>query len=110
MPDVRDRLRTSLKAALKARDEVATAALRSALSAIANAEAVPPPASKLRLGVGSGEAPRRELSEAEVKAILRAEIEEKQSAAGVYERLGEVEEARTLRAQVEFLNRLVSAQ
>ena len=40
-PDqVRQRLRESLKVALNARDKVAVAALRSALSAIDNAEAV----------------------------------------------------------------------
>jgi uncharacterized protein YqeY len=107
VPDVRDRLRESLKAALKDRDEVATAALRTALSAIANAEAVPPAPWKSRLGVGAGEAARRELSDADVIAILRAEVEEKQSAASVYERLGESNEARRLRAEAEFLHGLV---
>jgi hypothetical protein len=38
---MRTSLREGLKAALKARDRVAVAALRSALSAIDNAEAVP---------------------------------------------------------------------
>ena len=110
MPDVSDRLRASLKAALKARDEVATSALRSALSAIANAEAVPSGPARLRLGIGAGDVPRRELSDAEIDAVLRAEIEEKQSAAAVYERIGELNEARRLRAEAEYLQRLVSAE
>ena len=38
---MRASLRDDLKAALKARDRVATAALRSTLAAIDNAEAVP---------------------------------------------------------------------
>ena len=38
-----ERLRTALTGALSARDTVAAAALRSALGAIANAEAVPVP-------------------------------------------------------------------
>ena len=40
--DIRTRLRRALSAALKARNATATSALRSALSAIANAEAVDP--------------------------------------------------------------------
>ena len=39
--DVRDRLGRALRDALKARDQVAASALRSALAAIGNAEAVP---------------------------------------------------------------------
>jgi hypothetical protein len=42
--DIRTRLRRALGVALKARDAGAVSALRSAMSAIGNAEAVDPPA------------------------------------------------------------------
>jgi uncharacterized protein YqeY len=43
---VRERLSRALRAAMKARDTVAVSALRSALSAIANAEAVDTPGTR----------------------------------------------------------------
>ncbi len=71
--DLRQRLRTALVTAVKARDTVAVPALRSALSAIDNAEAVTPDAAATRglaieqgpvavgvgVGVGAAAAPRR---------------------------------------------------
>jgi hypothetical protein len=42
--DIRITLQRALRAAMKSRDTVAVSALRSALAAIANAEAVPAPA------------------------------------------------------------------
>jgi uncharacterized protein YqeY len=54
METVRDRLRAALPAALKARDSVAVAALRSALAAIDNAEAVD---LATRPGLGSNPGP-----------------------------------------------------
>jgi uncharacterized protein len=42
--DVRSRLQTALREAMKARDSAAASALRSALGAIGNAEAIPPSA------------------------------------------------------------------
>jgi uncharacterized protein len=98
-------------AALKARDDVAVAALKSAVSAIDNAQAVdvPPEAAsggriaKSRLGVGSAEAPRRRLTRGEVIAVLRREIEEKTAAAGQYERAARVTEAARLRREADVL-------
>lgn len=63
---MRDNMRHDLKAAMKARDQVAVAAIRSALSAIDNAEAVPIEHSVAENGsaevagsaVGLGAAPR----------------------------------------------------
>ena len=107
MADIRRRLRDALYAALKARDEVATAALRSAVSAIANAEAVGPAPAKLRLGPGAGDVPRRDLSDDELLAIVRAEVGERQRAAADYERLGQAEKARRLRAEADVLRALV---
>lgn len=109
MADVRLRLREALASALKERDEVATAALRTAVSAIANAEAVVPAPSKVRLGVGAGDVPRRELSEAEMKAILQSEIEELTHAAADYRGRGENDRADRLHAEAHFLTKLLES-
>jgi uncharacterized protein YqeY len=108
MADIRRRLRDALHAALKASDEVATAALRSAISAIANAEAVAPGPSKVRLGVGAGDVPRRDLSDDEVLAIIRAEVDERLRAAAEYEGLGKPEHARRLRSEGDVLSKLLT--
>ena len=77
LPPLRDRLRAALPAALKARDRTAVAALRSALAAIDNAEAVD--ASDVHAGAieasapgpGAAERPRRELTESDIDDIVR---------------------------------------
>lgn len=78
---IEDRLREALRDAMRARDTPAVTALRTALSALANAEAVavdPAAATggaigQAPVGAGATEAPRRELSEGERIAIVRAE-------------------------------------
>src|SRR3954464_895805 len=98
--DVRDRLRSALKAAMKDRDKTAVAALRSALGAIDNAEAVDPAHAPkatsgviagAAVGLNAGEVPRLELTEERVVDIVRAEIAERTTAAEEYERLGQTE-------------------
>jgi uncharacterized protein len=97
------------------RDRAAMAVYRTALSAIANAEAVPsgeavssgddPRAGAIEstpLGVGRTEAPRRTLTERDEIAIVRAEISERRAAA---ESLGTASPAaaRQLLADAELL-------
>lgn len=110
-PDIRSRLRLALTEALKARDKDAASALRSALSAIGNAEAVDPgeagsgrpggPGSVhfagAVAGLGAAEAERRHLTEADVAAIVRAETAERQAAASQYERTGHAGQAAGIR-------------
>ena len=108
-PDIRSRLRRALTGALKARDADAVWALRSALSAIGNAEAVDPgevsrPGASGSIhfagaaaGLGAAEAERRHLTEADVAAIVRAEAAEREAAASQYERSGHNEQAAGLR-------------
>jgi uncharacterized protein YqeY len=93
MSEIYARLRADLTAALKARDPVTVAALRSALTALDNAGAVEVPASKAggtehiagaAAGVGSTEMARRELSEDDVRTILRSQVDELSRAAGEY--------------------------
>ncbi len=109
---LRDRLRAALPPAIKARDRYAVAALRSALAAIENAEAVaPPPPPRLQEGViagataghSSGEATRVDLSEDQVAAIVRAEVDERRAAAGDYARAGQGERAARLTAEADVL-------
>jgi uncharacterized protein YqeY len=93
---------------MKGRDATAVAALRSALGAIDNAEAVDPSHAPRRqggvlaggvAGLGTGEVARRTLSPSDVAAVLRAEVDDRRSAAGEYERLGRPVDAARLRAE-----------
>ena len=106
--DVRTRLRRALGDALKARDADTVSALRTAIGAIANAEAVeagpgrPAGTGSTQFagtvaGLGAGEAERRRLTEADVAAIVRQEAAEREAAAGEYERAGHAAEAARLR-------------
>ena len=112
--DVRASLRRALGAALRARDPVAASALRSALGALGNAEAVPSPQTPASsvgsryiagagAGLGAGEAQRRRLSESEAAAIVRAEIAERLAAASDYERSGRTDRAGRLRREAQVL-------
>jgi uncharacterized protein len=119
MPDpvrLREGLRKSLRDALSSRDTIAVAALRSAMSALDNAEAVdqshaPGPAVgagwNVRLGVGAGEAARRELSAQDVIEIVHAEVKDRTAAAAEYERLGRADEATRLRAEASTLESFI---
>jgi uncharacterized protein YqeY len=97
---------------MKAKDQVAVSALRSALAALANAEAssiaeakgpVAGPIAGARLGVGAAEATRRDLTEDDVIDVLRDEIQERTTAATDYERLGRPDQAERLRAEAAVL-------
>jgi uncharacterized protein YqeY len=113
-------LRRALVDAMKARDSVAVSALRSALAAIENAEAVdaadgaPAGAGDADgdthvagsvVGLGAGEVSRRTLTPAEVVATVRAELDERLAAAVEYQRLGRREHAERLRGEAGVLSR-----
>ncbi|HTJ72429.1 MAG TPA: hypothetical protein VL551_33120 [Actinospica sp.] len=109
---LRDRLRAAVPAAMKARDRSTVAALRSALAAIENAEAVDiDDDARARagaieaslVGVGAAEIARRELTEADVAAIVQHEIAERRAAAATYEAAGHVERAAGLVAEADAL-------
>jgi uncharacterized protein YqeY len=121
--DVRDRLRRALPAAIRARDTVAVAALRSALAAIDNAEAVDPGAVESQAdqapasgagshpgvagsvaGVGAGEVARRPLTAWEIEETVRAEVVERQIVARIYEGAGRLDQAERLRREAQLLN------
>ena len=110
---LRTALRAGLTAALKARDADTVAALRTAIAAIDNAEAVPardtaPPATSAhiagaRSGPGSTEAARRQLTAGELHDILRDQITEHTREADRYHALGQASAAERLRRQARTL-------
>ena len=110
---LRSLLRADLRAAMKARDREAVSALRTALAAIDNAEAVQAPdapagqqsehVAGATAGVGSAEAARRVLSADDVRALLRAQIDERRTEAEVYETGGQADAAARLRREADTL-------
>jgi uncharacterized protein YqeY len=110
-PSLRQRLRDALPDAIRARDGVTVAALRSTLAALDNAEAVDRPAGpgdslaieRTPIGVGAAEVERRLLTDETVERIVRAEVTEREAAASQYDRAGRAERAARLRAEAAVL-------
>lgn len=111
---MRTDLRRDLTVALKARDRVAVTALRSALAAIDNAEAVADDrlgrgiaghghVAGSAVGVGAAEVERRELTEADLRAIVSEEVQDRSVAAEGYEQAGRHDRAERLRAEADVL-------
>ena len=114
MTELEGRLRSALRIALRERNVVAMGALRSTLAALGNATAV----QSVRLapggdehvagsvaGLGAAEVPRRELTDAEAVAIVRAEIADRTAAAEQYGRSPAADRLRTEAALLgRFLN------
>jgi uncharacterized protein len=117
--DLRIRLSAALKDAMRARDQVAAAALRSALGAIGNAEAVPadqtaavpgaggPHFAGAVAGLGAAEMARRQLTPADLEAIMRTEISERERAADEYAANGFADQAERLRREASVLSSIV---
>ncbi|MGO4443117.1 glutamyl-tRNA amidotransferase [Mycobacterium sp. 2YAF39] len=112
----RTALREALLAARKQRDATRVSALRSALSAIDNAETpdaveVDAPASTTIaggvVGLGAAEVARRELSDAQIRRLLRAEIDERLAAMQQVTNGGRPERAARLRAEAAVLTGLL---
>ena len=112
--DLRPRLRSSLREALRSRDVPAASALRSALAAIDNPEAIPVSRTRTTAttsehfagaaaGLGAAEAERRALTDAQVCEIVDAEIGERLSAAAHYESRGHAEQGTKLRREAQVL-------
>lgn len=87
--DLKDRLRTDLTAAIKARDELRSSTLRMALTAITNAEV----AGKVA----------RDLDDADVVGVLAAEAKKRREAAEAFDEAGRTESAAKERAEAEVL-------
>jgi len=115
---IRDRLAGALHGAMRDRDRAAVRALRGALAALGNAEAVEVPAvsgptrteparspaasahvAASSVGLGSTEVARRTLDDATVRAVVLAEADEHERAAATYDAAGHGGRAAELRAQ-----------
>jgi hypothetical protein len=94
--DLKARLRTDLNTAMKARDELTTATLRMALTAITNEEV-------------AGKA-ARELSDDEVLRVITRENKKRREAAEAYDAAGRDELASRERAEGQVLERYLPAQ
>lgn len=112
MDELRAALQTALTTAMKARDRVATSALRTTLAAVAHAEAVPieeAPAARAGViaggvqGLGAGEVARRTLNEADVRAVVDAEIADRRAQAAHFDELGRPDDAARLRAEADAI-------
>ncbi len=112
--DIRQRLRGALRAAMRSRDVRAASALRSALAAIDNAEAIPvsetrttattsPHFAGAAAGLGAAEAQRRSLTGRQICEVVEAEIAERVAAAANYEG-GHPEQASRLRREAQVLS------
>ena len=89
MPELKDRLRSDLTAAMKARDGVRASTLRMALTAVTNAE------------VAGKQA--RVLSDDEVTAVLVSEAKKRREAAEAYDEGGRDQSASKERAEAAVL-------
>ena len=114
--NLRARLRDDLRAAMKARNAVATSVLRSLIAAIDNAQSVevakapsaPVADSEWVAGAssfGAADVPRRLLSAAELDALMCDEAEKLRAAAAEMARLGRHEAADRARAEAEIAQR-----
>lgn len=112
---LRSLLRADLVATIKMRKTDTTSALRSAIAAIDKAEAVAAPTSPevatsktiagARAGVGSTEVERRDLSIAEVQALLSDQMAECEAAAELYASRGQQDAASRLRREADILRK-----
>ncbi len=102
---VREQLKAELLKAMKARDTIAVATIRTMLGAIDNAEAVPLPQGLVFAIDGSAEVPRRLLTEEDIRAILTREREERRRAHAHYSALGLVEETERVRKEAAVFDR-----
>ncbi|HSE09116.1 MAG TPA: GatB/YqeY domain-containing protein [Nocardioidaceae bacterium] len=89
MSDLKDRLRTDLTAAIKAREELRASTLRMVLTAVTNAEVA---------GKQS-----RELSDEDVLGVLSSEAKKRREAAEAFDEAGRSEMAAKERAEAEVL-------
>lgn len=96
MNELKERLRTDLNAAMRARDQVRMRTLRMALTSITNEEV-------------SGDS-ARELTDDEITKVLTREAKRRREAADAFESAGRSDQAAAERAEGEVLARYLPAQ
>lgn len=106
---LRRQLNGDLLLAMKAKDTVAVSALRSVLSALDNASAVPISTVAAPVFGLSGDVPRKDLSETDCQQIISTEVSARSDSAEEYMRLGRGNEAARLRAEQAVIQRYVTS-
>ena len=107
---IREQMQADLVAALKAGDVAAVSVLRTALAALANAEAVNPGAGAPLVRAGLfGDVERRNLGTVDVIAVVAGERDELQAAAAVLDAAGRTTEADACRTRAAILDRYLAA-
>src|SRR3954470_17325320 len=94
--ELKDRLRTDLTAAIKARDEITSSTLRMVLTAVTNAEV----AGKQQ----------RELSDDDIVGVLSTEAKKRREAAVAYQHAGRTDSAAQERAEGEIIGHYLPEQ
>lgn len=102
----RTHLRAALRDAMRARESAATAAIRGALAAIDQAEAVPAEGHEASVGTLEDVA-RRRLTAEDVTAVLRAEREEHERAESLYRDRGDEVTADAMHVRATTIARLL---
>src|SRR4051812_7910150 len=97
-------MQDDLRVAMKARERVRMSVLRATLGAIANAEAVPSDARPNVSGDETTEVNRRELTEADVVAVITRERTELEADAALYRTRGDTEPLADLEARIAVLD------
>jgi len=110
--DMKARLRADLRTAMKDRRTIEAKVIRALIAAIDNAEAPPAPEGQTALAhhrfrSGSAEIERLLLSGARVRGVIAADIHERERAAAEMERLGLMDRAEALRAELVIAKRYV---
>jgi len=103
---LRERIAQDLRIAMKARDSLRVAALRSFAAALDNATAVPIP-SRI-LPNDNVEVPRKNLSVEDVRAILIREIAERRHAASKLTEHARLEESAAVEAEIAILEQYIN--
>jgi len=104
---LRDRVQADLRTAMKEQAPERVSVLRTTLAAIANAEAVGGPTPDGPWRESTVEVERRPLTDDDVVAIVRAELEGLRVAGGEMSALGQKEEVERLTAQAAVLEQLL---
>jgi len=102
-------LRRELTVAMRGRDRPAISAIRTALAAIANAEAPPIDAAPTDVHGRLSEHARIELAEADAVRIVRQQIDDRVATLAEIDGRGRDADADVLRAEASVLNRIVDA-
>ena len=111
----RERLRQGLLSARKLRDTARIAALRSALSAIDNAETPDVPLPRAGAiadsahGLGAAEVARRQLTEDQIRELIDTEADERRAAAGQLRSAGRDDRAAQVEAEAAVLRALLGS-